>query len=102
VTNGFKYDYEQILEKLDLMDYFEVVVGVDTCNIGKPDKEIFLCAVHELGVEPGENVFVGNEYRYDYVGAERAGLKPILIDREEKTSENADIIISLTEVLNYV
>lgn len=102
VTNGFRYDYEQILEKLDLSDYFEVVVGADACNCGKPDIEIFLYAVEKLGLEPREVIFVGNEYRYDYIGALRAGLKPLLIDREDKLSENVDVIKSLTDVLNYI
>lgn len=101
VTNGFRYDYEQILEKLDLSDQFEVVVGADACNCGKPDTGIFLYAVDKLGLEPREVVFVGNEYRYDYIGALRAGLKPLLIDREDKISENVDVIKSLTDVLNY-
>ncbi|MDH5199529.1 MAG: HAD family hydrolase [Candidatus Bathyarchaeota archaeon] len=101
VTNGFRYDYEQILEKLGLSDQFEVVVGADTCNCGKPDTEIFLYAVDKLGLEPGEVVFVGNEYRYDYLGATRAGLKPLMIDREDKISENVDVIKSLTDILNY-
>lgn len=101
VTNGFRYDYEQILEKLGLSDQFEVVVGADTCNCGKPDTEIFLYAVDKLGLEPREVVFVGNEYRYDYLGATRAGLKPLMIDREDKISENVDVIKSLTDILNY-
>lgn len=102
ITNGFRYDYEQILEKLDLSDYFEVVVGADTCNCGKPDIEIFLYTVDKLGLEPGEVVFVGNEYRYDYIGAMRAGLKPLLVDREDKILKNVDVIKSLSDVLNYI
>jgi putative hydrolase of the HAD superfamily len=102
VTNGFRYDYERILEALDLAGYFDVVVGVDTCGVAKPDGRIFLHAVDELGVEPGEVVFVGNEHKYDYVGAKGAGLKPLLIDREGDAPEDADVIESLTEVVRLL
>jgi phosphoglycolate phosphatase-like HAD superfamily hydrolase len=42
VTNGFRYDYEVILEKLDLSGYFEVVVGADTCARAIGQRYLFL------------------------------------------------------------
>jgi putative hydrolase of the HAD superfamily len=102
VTNGLKRDYEQILARLRLKNCFDVVVGIDTCNKGKPDKEIFLCALDKLCVRPEEAVFVGDSLKYDYKGAKRAGLKPLLIDREAKSSENVETISSLIEVLQHV
>ncbi len=45
VTNGTTKDFNKILQKLNLTRYFDVVVGVDTCNKGKPNKEIFLFAL---------------------------------------------------------
>ena len=102
VTNGFRYDYERILEALDLAGYFDVVVGADTCGVAKPDRKIFLHAVDELGVEPGEVVFVGNEHKYDYVGAQAAGLKPLLIDREGDAPEDAEVIESLADVVRLL
>jgi len=66
VTNGLKKDYEQILEKLGLTRYFDVVVGIDACNKGKPDKEIFLYATNKLHVRPKETIFIGDSPKYDY------------------------------------
>lgn len=102
VTNGLKSDFQEILRKLKLTDCFDVVVGVDTCNKGKPDREIFLYAVNKLGVRPEETVFVGDSSKYDYEGSERAGLKPLLIDRKGKASKNVKTIRSLAEVLLHV
>ena len=102
ITNGLKKDYEQILTRLKLANSFDVVVGVDTCNKGKPDKEIFLYALEKLRVRPEEAVFVGDSVKYDYEGARGAGLKPLLIDREGKVTEDVETIRSLTEVLLYV
>lgn len=102
ITNGLKRDYEQILEKLGLTKFFDVVIGIDTLNKAKPDKEIFLYALEKLRVRPEETVFVGDSLKYDYKGAKRVGLKPLLIDREIKSSENVETIRNLTEVLQHV
>ena len=102
ITNGLKKDYEQILTRLKLTNSFDVVVGVDTCNKGKPDKEIFLYALEKLRVRPEEAVFVGDSVKYDYEGARGAGLKPLLIDREGKVTEDVETIRRLAEVLLYV
>ncbi|UCF59328.1 MAG: HAD-IA family hydrolase [Candidatus Bathyarchaeota archaeon] len=102
VTNGLKRDFEQILAKLELTNCFDVVIGIDTCNKGKPDKEIFLCALDKLHVRPQETVFVGDSLKYDYEGAKKAGLKPLLIDREGSSSENVETIRNLAGVLQHV
>lgn len=102
VTNGLKSDFRQILRKLRLTDWFDIVVGIDTCNKAKPDEEIFLYALDKLHVRPEEALFIGDSVKYDYEGAKRAGLRPLFIDREGKTSKNIETIRSLTEVLLYV
>lgn len=102
ITNGLKKDCEQILTRLKLTNSFDVVVCVDTCNREKPDKEIFLYALEKLSVRPEEAIFVGDSIKYDYEGARGAGLKPLLIDREGKASEDVETIRHLAEVLLYV
>jgi 2-haloalkanoic acid dehalogenase type II len=102
VTNGLERDYRQILQKLDLASYFDVVVGVDSCGKAKPNKEIFLHAVSRLNVRPHETIFIGDSVKLDYEGAEKAGLKPLLIDREGKFTLNTDVIRSLISVLDFV
>ncbi len=102
ITNGLKRDYEQILVELKLTDFFDIVIGIDTCNKAKPDKEIFLHAINILDVHPEQAVFIGDSVKCDYEGARHAGLKPLLIDREGKASESLETIRSLTEVLLHV
>jgi putative hydrolase of the HAD superfamily len=99
VTNGLKKDFEQILGKLDAMAYFDVIVGIDSCNRAKPDKEIFIYAVQKLQVKPEETIFIGDSVEKDYEGAKSAGLKPLLIDREKKSDNDFETITSLCEVL---
>jgi len=102
VTNGFENDYKQILRKLGWTDYFDVVVGIDACRKAKPESEIFLFAVNKLHLHPEETIFIGDSVNSDYEGAEKAGLRPLLINREGKTLADVKTITSLTEVLLFV
>jgi 2-haloalkanoic acid dehalogenase type II len=102
VTNSFEKDFQSILQRLGLADHFDVVVGIDTCKSAKPDREIFLFAVNKLGVRPEEALFVGDSIQYDFEGAKAAGLKPLLVDRNNKAIMSAQTIRSLAEVLAYV
>ncbi|MDH5483254.1 MAG: HAD family hydrolase [Candidatus Bathyarchaeota archaeon] len=101
VTNALEKDYKQILQRLGLTSYFDVAVGIDTCKRVKPDKAIFLYAVDALNVHPKETIFVGDSIKYDYRGAKKAGLKPLLIHREGKALKNVETITNLAEVLSY-
>lgn len=102
VTNGMSRDFQQILSRLGLTDWFDVVVGVDACKKAKPDVEIFRYALNKLNVRPEEALFVGNSVEHDFEGAKKAGLRPLLINRDEKAPTSAETIRSLTEVLTYV
>lgn len=99
ITNGLKKDYEQILGKLDMSEFFDVVVGVDSCGSAKPDKKVFLHAVNRLHVQPKEALFIGDSAKYDFEGAKGAGLKPLLINRGKDGLTEFETIGSLTEVL---
>lgn len=90
------------MRKLNLTNCFDVVVGMDTCNKGKPDRKIFLYALDKLRVRPTEALFVGDSVKYDYEGAKGAGLKPLIIDREGKAPPNVDAVRNLTEVLSFL
>ena len=52
-------------------------------GVEKPSPEIFHRAAHRLGVAPGRCLHVGDSPLDDYRGAESAGLRPLLIDRQE-------------------
>ena len=43
----------------------------------KPDPEPFLRCLTELGIEPGEALFVGDDWRIDICGAKDAGIRPV-------------------------
>ena len=102
VTNGLKSDYRQILEKVGLLDFFDVKVGIDNVGKMKPDRDIFLYALNELDASPSETLFVGDQLLEDYEGARKAGLTPLLIDRDNVIGSNVEKIRSLKEIMNYL
>jgi len=68
------------LENLGLSSYFEFALHAGKVEAWKPDPEIFLHATDQIGAQPGEAVYVGDNYYADVIGSSRAGLIPVLID----------------------
>lgn len=61
------------LERHDLADAVDAVVGRDTVPEQKPEPEPLLAAIEELGADPSATVFVGDS-KSDETAAERAGV----------------------------
>lgn len=59
-------------------------------------------AVEKLGLQPHEVLFVGDSLEIDYEGARNAGLKALLIDRENKVQKQVEKIRSLQEILAFI
>ena len=69
----------------------------------KPDPRIYLRACDELGVEPGECLYVGDGANDELAGAQRVGMRPVLIHRpEEKPQWDGPRITSIPDVLDLV
>ena len=58
----------------------EVVVDSTVVRVAKPNPDIFKHALEPMQLDPSEVVYVGDTYRYDVVGALRAGIRPIHLD----------------------
>jgi putative hydrolase of the HAD superfamily len=76
---------------------------VFSCSVGlkKPDPRIYLLACEQLGVEPQEAMFVGDGANDELAGAERVGLRAILLEREGEELEWTGLRVrSLPELLS--
>lgn len=82
VSNRSQPFHEEIQE-LGLTPYFDFMYVAAEVNAWKPDPSIFARALSESGSEPHEAVYIGDNYYADIVGAQRAGIQPILLDPEE-------------------
>ena len=71
---------EQQLKDVGLHRYFAQVFDSAIVGVEKPDPEIFHIALGELGIQPGECLYVGDIFMYDVQGANRAGIAAVHID----------------------
>jgi putative hydrolase of the HAD superfamily len=72
------------------------------CN--KPNPEIFWKALRRAGVKAAEAIYVGDQYQIDVLGASKAGMKGILLDRGGYFTDITDCprIRRLTEIVNHL
>ena len=81
----------EILKHVKLHTYFEHVITSAETGIRKPDPGIFLYALNQFGVKPGEAVHVGDSEQHDVWGAKPVGMTSVLIkDRKGKVVTDAD------------
>jgi putative hydrolase of the HAD superfamily len=75
-------DVPNLWSETPFADLFDVTVF--SCSVGllKPDPRIYRLACGELGVAPEEAIFVGDGANDELAGAERVGLRAVLIHRE--------------------
>jgi len=72
------------LQRLELLNAVDVTVFCGDVGWRKPAKIIFDCAAQMLGVRPDRCYFVGDDPKWDVEGAAIAGMRPILIDRDQR------------------
>ncbi len=91
----------------ELEKYFDAIIVAGEDGVpAKPDRQPFIKCLKQLGVSPKEAVFVGDDWRIDIQGAEKAGLKPVWlkhhsVDRNWPEIETrVPVIQSLSELLD--
>jgi phosphoglycolate phosphatase len=101
ISNKREYLSEKLLEKLDLLRYFDLIVGSDTTPERKPSAIPVIHVFTKLGVQPHETIMVGDS-NYDIEAGKKAGVKTIGVTygyREKQYLVNADFLIDSFEYL---
>jgi putative hydrolase of the HAD superfamily len=70
------------LRRLGLSEAADVVVLCGDVGWRKPAPQIFHHAASELGCQPEECMFVGDDLGWDVEGSAAVGMRPMLIDRD--------------------
>ena len=81
--------YEKTVEHLrhgGLLEFFQVIIGGDMVEKGKPNPDIFLKAAREAGAEPGECLVVGDTPA-DILAAHAAGIRSVMIPDQVQPNE---------------
>jgi putative hydrolase of the HAD superfamily len=97
-------DITPLYQELGLPTWLKLMVTSQGTGFSKPHPGIFQAALKQAGVEPSEAIYVGDQYQYDVVGANGAGMLGILLDRSGYAEEAADSprIRSLTQLAEYL
>ena len=88
---------KKILERLNILQYFSVIIGGEMVKKGKPDPEILFVALNKLKMKPEEIFYVGDTI-YDKQAAEKAKIK--FIGYEIDGDERVDDLKELPEILS--
>jgi len=104
LISNVEQDMTKTLNELGLPSWLDIVVTSQDSGFNKPQPEIFQEALRQAGVQPAEAMYVGDQYQVDVIGANRAGMKGVLLDRHGYFEEITDCprIRSLTEVAAHL
>ncbi|HLU63435.1 MAG TPA: HAD family hydrolase [Protaetiibacter sp.] len=109
ITNG-DLDFQTakiVATGLDALIPLDHVVASGEVGVAKPDAEIFRLAAQQLDTSPGNACYVGDRLHTDAIGASRAGLLGVWIDRRglatpeqlaEAEREDVPVIRGLAEL----
>jgi HAD superfamily hydrolase (TIGR01509 family) len=105
ITNTIRDVAVKILRDLEIIGYFDVIVGGDEGK-PKPGSDLILKACRMLGVHPEESIFVGDTSA-DIQAGKAAGCKTVLVStsilrKELEKIENIIVIDDLKEILKIV
>ncbi len=79
VSNIDEDQLEHLGELAGLQEYFDSILSSEEAGSCKPDPGIFAEALRRAGCAPAEALFVGDTVRQDVAGANRAGMRSVLL-----------------------
>jgi HAD superfamily hydrolase (TIGR01549 family) len=85
-------DISATYDQLGLAKWLGLKITSQDVGFNKPRPEIFQAALQQAKVEPAEAIYVGDQYEIDVLGANRVGMRGILIDRHGFFGDITDVI----------
>jgi putative hydrolase of the HAD superfamily len=97
-------DISATYDELGLDKWLGLKITSQDVGFNKPRPEIFQAALKKAEVESAEAIYVGDQYEIDVLGANRVGMRGILIDRHDFFGDvgAAIRIRSLAEVAQHL
>jgi len=101
-TNGEASLARGVLEKLDALRLFDVVVGADMVNDGKPAPDMILMACELAGTPPEKTVYVGDQPTDAQAGSRAGAALVVGVGSRELLDAGADTIVDSVSELKTV
>lgn len=98
IVSNWNSSLEKIVGGLNIAGYFDFVLASAEAGWKKPSPKIFQLALERAGAEPSRVVHIGDTYQTDVLGARRAGIRGIMLDRRGGTHHDHEVITCLSEL----
>jgi putative hydrolase of the HAD superfamily len=92
ITNGDLAYQTRKVAAVGLDARIERIIASGAFGVVKPDAAIFVHACEQFGVEPADAAYVGDRLRTDAIGAARAGLTGVWLNRTGETPDPSDAV----------
>lgn len=96
----------RVLKESGLDSLLETIIISSEVGVEKPDSRIFDTALSISGFEPGQSLFVGDNYYDDVIGAKKSGIRCLLLapfgNLGMEEINYRPMLSNLREVLNYL
>lgn len=74
----------EVLERLGILKYFEFTLFSSDCVFAKPHPQMFQTAAAAMDLRPSQIFHVGDQLDKDVVGAKKAGMRTVWLNRDRK------------------
>jgi beta-phosphoglucomutase len=103
VISNFGTHLRDLLDRFELLGFFDPIIVSAEVGIAKPDRRIFDLLAEKVNLPRHRLLYVGDHIGDDIEGAQSAGLDAVLIDRRNHHPDApCPRISSLTELERYV
>ena len=103
VISNWDASLENLIRGIGLLPYFDEIIASASVGCRKPHSAIFEIATERMGIPPEQCVHVGDLPEADGYGAQKADLRPILIDRKnayaDEPFERVGLLTDLVSLL---
>lgn len=103
IVSNWSWSLRDRVRSAGLEGYLDLVWGSAYAGCNKPHPCIFEQALEQMALEPGRTLYVGDSYRHDVLGARRAGLAAVLVDRRDGAApRDCPVIPDLRGILSLL
>jgi 2-haloalkanoic acid dehalogenase type II len=102
VASNWDCSLPEVLERTGLAPLLDGAVASAVVGAAKPDARLFEAALELAGCEAGEALHAGDSVDGDVAGAIAAGIRPVLVSRDDEAPEGVAAVRSLAELPSLI
>lgn len=102
IASNFDHRLHDVTQGNDVLNRFDAVLTSAELGFRKPARQFFEELGRRLNSTPYEMLMVGDHPVHDVAAARSAGLKAVLIDRDDEYEQETDRITSLARLMEEI